>query len=78
MLTGSAWADSTVVPDLTITPGAVRVTDTAEICSHGTRQLRHWDRQREDRIMAKYGLPLKTRSVSCGACRMRSPRPSTR
>jgi hypothetical protein len=28
-----------------------------EICSTGTRQLRHWDRARDDRIMAAYGLP---------------------
>jgi hypothetical protein len=28
-----------------------------EICSTGTRELRHWDRERDDRIMAEYGLP---------------------
>jgi hypothetical protein len=28
-----------------------------EICSTGTKQLRHWDQQRDDRIMAEYGLP---------------------
>jgi class 3 adenylate cyclase len=27
------------------------------ICSTGTRQLRHWDHNRDDRIMAEYGLP---------------------
>ena len=48
----------TAVPDPTITPGAVRTTDVDEICSTGTKQLRHWDRNRDDRIMAEYGLPL--------------------
>ena len=52
-----AWADSTIIPDPTLTPGAVRTTDAGEICSTGTRQLRHWDRARDDRIMAEYGLP---------------------
>jgi hypothetical protein len=47
----------TAVPDPAITPGAVRTTDVDEICSTGTKQLRHWDRQRDDRIMAEYGLP---------------------
>ena len=28
-----------------------------EICSHGTRELRHWDRARDNRIMVEYGLP---------------------
>ena len=57
LMASPAWADSAVVPDPTITPGAVRTTDAGEICSHGTRQLRHWDRRRDDRIMAEYGLP---------------------
>ena len=57
MLAGPALADSTIVPDPTLTPGAVRTTDAAAICSTGTRQLRHWDRRRDDRIMAEYGLP---------------------
>jgi hypothetical protein len=55
-LSSPAWADSTVIPDPTLTPGAVRTTDVGEICSTGTRQLRHWDRARDDRIMAEYGL----------------------
>ena len=42
MLATPALADSTIVPDPTITPGAVRTTDVGEICSHGTRELRHW------------------------------------
>jgi hypothetical protein len=52
-----AWADTTIVPDPTITPGAVRTTDVALICSTGTRELRTWSRERDDRILADYGLP---------------------
>ena len=52
-----AWADSGILPDTNITPGAIRTTDVGEICSHGTRELRHWDRERDNRIMAEYGLP---------------------
>ena len=50
-----------IAPDPTLTPGAVRTTDVSEICSHGTRELRHWDRERDDRIMAEYGLPHEPR-----------------
>jgi hypothetical protein len=53
-----AWADSGILPDPTLTPGAVRTTDVGEICSTGTRELRHWSRERDDRIMLEYGLPL--------------------
>ena len=56
-LASPAWADSTIIPDPTITPGAVRTTDASAICSTSTRTLRHWDRARDDRIMAEYGLP---------------------
>jgi hypothetical protein len=56
-LAGPAWADSGILPDPTLTPGAVRSTDVSEICSTGTRELRHWDRERDDHIMAEYGLP---------------------
>jgi hypothetical protein len=52
-----AAAPPAIVPDPTLTPGAVRTTDVGEICSHGTRELRHWDRERDDHIMAEYGLP---------------------
>jgi hypothetical protein len=52
-----ALADSTIVPDPTLTPGAVRTVDVDEICSTGTRELRHWSRERDDRIMEEYGLP---------------------
>ena len=55
-LASPAGADTTIVPDPTITPGSVRTTDVGEICSHGTRELRHWSRERDDRIMAEYGL----------------------
>ena len=53
----AATAETTVVPDPTLTPGAVRTTDAAVICAAGTRQLRHWSRERDDRILAEYGLP---------------------
>ena len=46
-----------IVPDPTLTPGAARTTEASEICAHGTRELRHWSRERDDRIMAEYGLP---------------------
>jgi hypothetical protein len=49
-------APAAIVPDPTLTPGAVRSTDVSEICSHGTRQLRHWDRARDDHVMVEYGL----------------------
>lgn len=45
-----------IVPDPTFTPGAVRSIDAGEICSTGTRELRHWSRDRDDHIMAEYGL----------------------
>ena len=51
-----AFADSAILPDPSVTPGAVRTTDVNEICSHGTRELRHWSRERDDSIMAEYGL----------------------
>jgi hypothetical protein len=41
-----------------LTPGAVRTTDIADICSHATSGLRHWSRERDDRIMSEYGLLL--------------------
>ena len=50
-------ADFAIVPDPTLTPGAIRTTDAGDICSLGTRELRHWSRDRDDRIMAEYGLP---------------------
>ena len=34
----------------------MRSTNVSEICSHGTRQLRYWDRARDDHVMAEYGL----------------------
>jgi hypothetical protein len=56
LMASPAWADSTIVPDPTLTPGAVRTTDAALICSTDTRELRHWSRKRDDRIMREYGL----------------------
>jgi hypothetical protein len=52
-----AWADTTIVPDPTLTPGAVRTTNVALICSTGTRELRTWSRERDDFILREYGLP---------------------
>jgi hypothetical protein len=45
-----------IVPDPTLTPGAVRTTDVNEICSTPTSGLRHWSRERDDRILAEYGI----------------------
>ena len=46
-----------IAPDPTLTPGAVRTTDVSDICGRGTRELRHWSRERDDRILHEYGLP---------------------
>jgi hypothetical protein len=53
----AAAAETTIVPDPVLTPGAVRTVDVVEICSTGTRELRHWSRERDDQIMAEYHLP---------------------
>jgi hypothetical protein len=57
----AAWAApagaQTAVPDPTLTPGAVRSTDTADVCQHGTSQLRHMTRERSDALLGEYGLP---------------------
>jgi hypothetical protein len=50
-------APPAVVPDPLLTPGAVRTTDVGDICTTPTRELRHWSRERDDRILAAYGLP---------------------
>ena len=57
MMAGPAFADSGILPDPAITPGAVRTGDVGEMCSTSTRELRHWSRDRDDQIMAEYGLP---------------------
>jgi hypothetical protein len=57
LMASPVWADTTIVPDPTLTPGAVRTTDVALICSAGTRELRHWSRERDDFILREYGLP---------------------
>jgi hypothetical protein len=59
---GPAMAQA-VVPDPTLTPGAIRSTDAGEICSTPTRELLHWSRTRDDHIMAEYGLPPGPHSV---------------
>jgi hypothetical protein len=55
-LIGPALADPAIIPDPTLTPGAVRTTDVNEICLTGTAGLRHWSRERDDKIMIEYGL----------------------
>jgi hypothetical protein len=55
--TATVASAQAIVPDPTITPGVVRTIDVGAICSTGTRQLRHWSRERDDHIMAEYGLP---------------------
>jgi hypothetical protein len=45
-----------ILPDKQLTPGAVRTTNVSEICSHGTRELRHWSRERDDHVLQRYGL----------------------
>jgi hypothetical protein len=49
--------EAAIIPDPSITPGAVRTTNIDEICSIPTGTLRHWSRERDDHIMAEYGLP---------------------
>jgi hypothetical protein len=46
-----------IVPDPTLTPGAVRTTDVSEFCANDAAGLGHWSRERDDRIMVGYGLP---------------------
>ena len=54
----SVYAQTTIIPDPTLTPGAVRTTNIGEICNEGsTRSLRHWSRERDDFIMREFGLP---------------------
>jgi hypothetical protein len=62
LLLSSSAVAQTVVPDPTLTPGAVRTTDVSDVCTHGTSQLRHWSRERDAKIMVEYGLPLDSRS----------------
>jgi hypothetical protein len=54
--TGATAQHAAIIPDPTLTPGAVRTTDIAEICGQGTTGLRHGSRERDDRIMVEYGL----------------------
>ena len=58
--TATAAYPQAVIPDPTLTPGAVRTTDVGEICNHGTRQFRHPHDAMT--IMAEYGLPPETRA----------------
>jgi hypothetical protein len=56
-LVSPAWADSGILPDPVLTPGASRTTNIATICETETRTLRHWSRERDDKIMREYELP---------------------
>jgi hypothetical protein len=55
--TPSPAKDWAIVPDPTLTPGAVRTTNLGDVCALDTRELRHWSRERDDRILSEYGLP---------------------
>jgi hypothetical protein len=68
-------ADFATVPDPTLTPGAVRTIDPVEICTHSTREFRHWSREADDRILIEYGLlPIPTKPPVCNG--MIAPRDS--
>jgi hypothetical protein len=53
----AAAQDWAIIPDPTITPGAVRTAEVGEICSTPTSELRRWNRDRDNRILSEYGLP---------------------
>jgi hypothetical protein len=55
---GLAAQVAAIAPDPTLTPGAARTANIGEVCSTSTRELRHWSRERDDRILAEYGLPI--------------------
>ena len=62
MLASPALAqDAAAYPDPTLTPGAIRSTDRDEICSTGTRGLRHGSRARSDLIYGRYGIARSDR-----------------
>lgn len=50
-------AEYAIVPDPTLSPGSIRTTDPVEICTHSTREFRHWSREADDRILIEYGFP---------------------
>jgi hypothetical protein len=52
------------IPDPTLTPGAVRTTDVADICSTPTRELRQWSGERDNRILG--------RNTACRRARIRT------
>jgi hypothetical protein len=51
-----ASGEYAIVPDPTLTPGRAGSQDPQEICANGTKALRHWSRDRDDRILRAYGL----------------------
>ena len=62
LLSSPAWAQEALAyPDPSLTPGAIRTTDAAAICSVGTAQFRHWDRARADRVFEGYHIARKDR-----------------
>ena len=62
LLVTPAWAQEAIAyPDPSLTPGAIRTTDAGAICSTGTAQFRHWDRDRADRIFESYHIARKDR-----------------
>lgn len=48
--------EAIVYPDPSLTPGSTRSTDAAAICSAGTAQFRHWDRDRSELIFERYHI----------------------
>jgi hypothetical protein len=53
-----SFAQTAIVPDPSLTPGAVRTTNIGEICGTSTSTLRHWSREDDNRILAEYGLEV--------------------
>lgn len=65
LLTCTAANGQTLTPSLPnpkLTPGAVRTTDTKDICSHGTRELRLYNKDRE-RSHERYAYILHTFNI---------------
>ena len=61
-LASPAWAQEAIsYPDPSLTPGAVRSVDASAICSTGTTQFRHWDRERSDLIFERYHIARQDR-----------------
>ena len=61
ILVTPALADTGILQDPTLTPGAVRTINVGEICSTSTRELRHWDSERSELIFARYHIAREDR-----------------